>query len=563
MGFQPLPVGVENFEKFYTEDYYYVDKTWFIKELLDQKAEVNLFTRPRRFGKTLTLSMLKYFFEDVYDSRGHKKSYRHLFEGKKIMDAGERYLRHMGQYPVIFLSLKSGKQSAFDSCMSQLRTALAEEFDRHSYILKEKILSPKEEMLYEAYRNETLSFDEYKKSLKFLCRCLEKCSGKKVIILLDEYDVPLEGAYVYGFYDQMVDFIRELFGATLKTNDSLYFAVITGCLRISKESIFTGLNNLEINSIMTAHYGEYFGFTEDEVMQLCENFDLKDKYEEIKDWYNGYIFGKANVYNPWSTICYVKEHLADRNAFPRPYWVNTSSNSIVKDLICRASEEAKGQIGALLDGKTIEIPLHEDVTYDEVYKNDTNLWNFMFFTGYFKKVSERFAGRKLYTTLKIPNGEIEYIFEEKVNSWFQESVQNTNREALFHALIENDSAALKKEINALLMSTISFHDTKENFYHGFLAGILTGIQGYLVKSNREGGTGRSDLFIKPLDHTKTAYVIEIKVAKSIPELVKETKKALRQVADRGYEQELYEEGYLRVERYGIAFFKKNCEVSME
>ena len=315
MDYKPLPIGVENFEKFYTQDYYYVDKTLFIKELIDKKAKVNLFTRPRRFGKTLTLSMLKYYFEAAYDFRGNKKDYSHLFEGLAISEAGDKYSRHQGKYPVISLSLKSGKQDEYDNCLSQLKYVIAEEFDRHAYILDDRVLSDVDKETYKAFIQRNLSDGEYEQSLKFLSRCLEKWYGEKVIILIDEYDVPLEGAFVHGFYDRMVGFIRGLFENTLKTNDSLNFAVITGCLRVSKESIFTGLNNLFINSVLSDNYGEYFGFTEDEVKKICDDYDMPQKYSEIKEWYNGYIFGNKNVYNPWSSIYYVSDHLANSARF--------------------------------------------------------------------------------------------------------------------------------------------------------------------------------------------------------------------------------------------------------
>lgn len=560
MRYQPLPVGVENFEDFYTDDYYYIDKTLFIRELLDQKAKVNLFTRPRRFGKTLTLSVLRYFFEDSYDFRGNKENHRHLFEGWKIMDEGERYLRHMGQYPVISLSLKSGKQAEFESCMCGIRNVIVDEFRRHSYILRDDCLLPNDKEDYLKYMSGTRDYMEYKDSLKFLSYCLKSWHGKPVIVLIDEYDVPLEGSFVYHFYDQMVDFIRGLFESTLKTNESLYFSVITGCLRISKESIFTGLNNLDINSILSTHYGEYFGFTEEDVEKLCRDYDMPQKYPEIKEWYNGYLFGNSNVYNPWSTIKYVKDHLANMQAYPIAYWVNTSGNAIVKDLIVHADESAKQVIEDLIAGKTITIPVHEDVTYGEIYDSQDNLWNFLFFTGYFRKVEELFeeGQDKRYLTVRLVNREIRYLFREKVLSWFADKIKASDRTILFQAFVNGDTDILTKELNALLHQTISFHDYYENFYHGFLAGILTGMGGYVTKSNREGGSGRSDIFIKPLSRRDTAFVVELKVADSITTLDKAAKDAITQIVDRNYEQELYDDGYIQTRRYGIAFFHKDC-----
>ena len=557
---KPLPVGVENFEQLCTEEYYYIDKTLFVKEILDKKSNVNLFTRPRRFGKTLTLSMLQYYFEDAYDRRGNKKNYSHLFEDKKIALEGEKYRKHMGQYPVIFLTLKSGKQATFEGCMAALKNNLADEFTRHRYILQDCVMTTGERKRFESYMNGDANIEEYKDSLKFLSRCLEDWHGKKAIILLDEYDVPLEGAYQYGFYDKMVDFIRGLFEAALKTNSSLYFAVITGCLRISKESIFTGLNNLDINSILTIDYGEYFGFTEEEVMTMCNDYKLNDKFQEMKEWYNGYLFGDANIYNPWSCIKYIKAHLAKRDAFPEAYWVNTSSNAIVKDLIERADDSTKQVIENLIAGGEITIPVHEDITYDEVYNSEDNLWNFMFFTGYFRKTNEIYQNRKRYITIKIPNWEVDYIFREKVLSWFEEKIKESDRSRLFTAIITGDTAQFTKELGELLQQTISFQDYYENFYHGFVAGVLTGMKGYIIKSNREGGKGRSDIFIYPISREKEAFVLEFKIAKSIEELPQKAEEAVEQIIEKKYEQELKDLGYTKIKRYGIGFFLKDCLV---
>ena len=557
---KPLPIGVENFEKLLNEEYYYVDKTLLVKEVLDMKSDVNLFTRPRRFGKTLALSMLQYYFEEAYDRRGNKKDNSYLFEDMLILKEGTRYTRHMGQYPVISLTLKSGKQSTFDSCMSSLIFNIADEYDRHSFILKDNVLNEVDKKMYEGFMNREKSPKEYKESLKFLCKCLEKWYGKKVIILLDEYDVPLEGAYHYGFYDEMVDFIRGLFEAAFKTNNSLYFAVITGCLRISKESIFTGLNNLDINSILSVNYGEYFGFTDREVQEMCAYYELEDKYDEMKEWYNGYIFGEANVYNPWSCIKYIKDHVTKRDAFPEAYWVNTSSNSIVKELIYRADDVIKKEVEKLIEWGTITIPVHEDITYDEVYDSMDNLWNFMFFTGYFRKVDEHFEIPQRYVTLRIPNWEVNYIFRDKVLRWFEEKVKETDRSLLFSSLVEGDTEVFTEELGKLLKSTISFNDYYENFYHGFVTGVLTGMKGYAVMSNREGGNGRSDLYVMPVSRRDTAMVIEFKIAASIADLENAAEKAIQQIIDKNYEQYLYDDGYIKTKRVGIAFFKKDCLV---
>ena len=563
MDYKPLPIGYENFNRLMSEDYYYIDKTLFIKELLDNKTMVNLFTRPRRFGKTLTLSMLRYFFEDAYDFRGNKEDYRQLFDGMKIMEAGERYTKHMGGYPVVSLTLKSGKQSTFQSCMKELRNYFALEFDRHQYILKDNCLSEEEKKRFRDYMNLKLEAEDYKYSLKFLCDCLKKWHGKDVIVLLDEYDVPLEGAYHYGFYNDMVDFIRELFGSTLKTNDSLNFAVITGCLRISKESIFTGLNNLDINSIMSISYGEYFGFTDMEVQKICEDYHLEQKYQEIKDWYNGYYFGEANVYNPWSVIKYIKDHKVRTDVFPVSYWANTSSNAIVRTLIDMADREVKDEIELLIAGGSIEKPVHEDITYDEVYESMDNLWNFMFFTGYFKKISERFEDRVCYVTMKIPDQEVLYIFENKIRSWFETKLKNRNPKILFDAIKNKKTDIIKEEIRKMLYDTISYYDYHENFYHGVLAGLLYGMEYYSVKSNRENGKGRTDIVLKPLYRELTVYIFEFKIAKNESKLQDAAVEAIRQINDKKYDTELINDGYENIVKYGIAFCGKDCYVVME
>ena len=318
-----------------------------------------------------------------------------------------------------------------------------------------------------------------------------------MIILIDEYDVPLENSFFEGFYDEMVKFLRSLFESALKTNPSLEFAVVTGCLRISKESIFTGLNNLKINSILDDKYAEYFGFTDKEVIKICNDYNMQQKYEEIKEWYNGYIFGETNVYNPWSVMQYIDDLKTNINKYPSSYWANTSSNSIVKTLIERADAITKEEIEFLIEGKTIEKPIHEDITYDEVYDTMDNLWNFMFFTGYFKKVSERINEvDDRFIELSIPNKEVKYIFKTKILKWFNEKIKLCNMTKLFNSIINKEPKIFEEELGKLLIETISFNDAYENFYHGFLAEVLTNMNGYIVKSNREGGTGRSDIFIK-------------------------------------------------------------------
>ncbi len=559
---KPLPVGVDDFEMLVTRGYYFIDKTNFMRDLLDMKGSVNLFTRPRRFGKTLNLSMLQYFFEDMRGKDGKKIDNTALFEGLDIMQAGEAYLMHMGQYPVIHMTLKAGKRPDFESACKQIAWQIAMEYQRHSYVLAR--LSEGNKDKYERIMWEKASLDEYCGSLQFLSNCLQEYYGRNVIILIDEYDVPLENAYLRGFYQQMMDFIRSFFEAALKTNSSLEFAVVTGCLRISKESIFTGMNNLKTMSILEEKYDEYFGFTDDEVQKMCADYQLSDKYETFKSWYNGYLFGKTNVYNPWSVILLMDDISLNHDWNPRSYWANTSSNSIVRKLIEKADDSVKGEIEHLIEGGAIEKPVHEDITYGEIYDSMDNMWNFMFFTGYFRKVAERMDDKDVrWLTMCLPNREVRYIFREKIMSWFQEKIQEKDLSMFYTAFVNKDTAVVEEELNKIMFETISALDENESYYHGLVAGLLSPMKGYRTKSNREAGKGRSDLFVKPVSRRKEAFVVEFKVAKKVRELDKKADEALRQIAEKQYAAELYDDGYEIVGNYGIAFCGKDCLVKYQ
>ena len=557
MNFKPLPIGVDNFEELINKNYYYIDKTLLIKDLLDNKGKVNLFTRPRRFGKTLNISMLQYFFED----RNKDNSY--LFDGLKIMEQGPEYTQYLGMYPVINLSLKSAKQPNLNLAISCLKNEIVDEFRRHEYILESpKLKNEKEE--YEKIVRKEGGNDLYVTSIKYLCKCLEKYYDKKVIILIDEYDVPLENSYFRGFYTEMIDFIRSLFESALKTNDSLEFAVITGCLRISKESIFTGLNNLNIISILNENYSEYFGFVEEEVKGLLKQYNLEELFDKIKEWYDGYIFGETDVYNPWSLIKYIFDLIPNKKAFPSSYWANTSSNSIVRSLIEKADLTTREEIEKLIAGETIEKPIHEDITYDEIYKTTDNLWNFMFFTGYLKKVDERMdSDDNILLTLKIPNKEVKYIFKNKILEWFNEKIKVKDLSVLYNAILEGDTETFELELVTILEETISFYDSYESFYHGFLVGTLMNIDRYIIKSNREMGNGRSDILIRYPNRRGKAVIIEIKVAKEISKLEEKCDEALEQIETKRYDAPLIQDGYKNVIKYGIAFYKKDCMIKIK
>ncbi len=557
--YKPLPIGVDNFEKLVTRGYYFIDKTLFMKELLDKKADVNLFTRPRRFGKTINMSMLQYFFEDARNYDGEKTDNSYLFEGLDIMSQGEAYLSHMGQYPVINLSLKSGKQPTFEMAYAMLRREIASEFKRHEFILNDERFAAIKER-YEIIMQEKADREAYNDSLKFLSECLELYYGRKTIILIDEYDVPLENSYFRGFYNEMIDFIRSLFESALKTNSHLEFAVITGCLRISKESIFTGLNNLGIISILSSNYAEYYGFSESEVQKLLTDYGIGDRMDEARDWYDGYRFGSVDVYNPWSMINYVNGIVYDKIPYPRPFWANTSSNSIVKELIEKADANAKEEIELLMAGGTIEKPIHEDITYDDIHQTQDNLWNFLFFTGYLKAVGIRFEGIQIYVTFALPNKEILYIYENSIKFWFQQQNKSLDFSNLYNAIFNKDCQAVEECIKEQLRRNISYHDTVELFYHGFMVGILSGLKDYRVLSNREGGNGRTDIVLKPLDDRKEAVIIELKRVMKMTEMSEGCDRALAQIEEKNYIDDLVEDGYGKFIKYGICFCRKNCRV---
>lgn len=558
---KPLPIGVDNFEKMIHEGYYYVDKTLLIKELLDLKGEVNLFTRPRRFGKTLNLSMLRYFFENTGEEKENEKN-RELFRGMKIMEAGEGYTGHTGKYPVINLTLKSAKQENYEAACHAIRTEIGVEFERHRKIVEQgkgKVSSIEYEQ-YTAIAEEKADNYEIRNSLQLFCRCMYKITGAKTVILIDEYDVPLENAYFKGFYEKMAGFIRSLLEAALKTNEYLQFAVITGCLRISKESIFTGLNHLRVNSVFDNNYSEHFGFTESEVKQMMSCYHVEKRFETMKEWYDGYTFGSIEVYNPWSVINFLSDLCADIKALPRLYWVNTSSNDIIKELIAGADWETKGKIEKLLCGNTLDIQMHEEITYEDMHGKGENLWNFLYFTGYLTKVEEYFKERNIFLKTRIPNLEIAKIYENTILNWFREELEKQDFHDLYDAMEAGETGKMKDILNAQLFWTISFYDSAENFYHGFLAGILSQSNNYLVKSNRESGNGRSDIMVKSPSLRGRAFILEIKVSKCIDDLETDAERALQQIGEKRYQEELYAEGYRNINCFGIAFFRKDCEV---
>ena len=555
MSWKPLPIGVDNFENLIRNGYYFADKTLFIRELLDMKGEVNLFTRPRRFGKTLNMSMLRCFFEKSGEDPAV------LFSGTKILEAGEQYLSHMGRYPVISLSLKSMKQPSLELSLAMLKKAVGAEFSRHWQAVHDsgKLTGAALER-YVRLRDLNGSDADYADALKYLSECLHACFGEKAVILIDEYDVPLKNAWFHGFYDDVLFPVRSLFESALKTNDNLAFAVVTGCLRISRESIFTGLNNLRILSVTDDSCSEYFGFTQQDVDQMLAFYDLSDRTETVKQWYDGYCFGNTEVYNPWSVINFVSSCRRNRNALPRPYWSNTSSNDIVRILVEKSDLSVRREIETLIEGSSITKPVHEDITYEDMQSTQDNLWNFLFFTGYLKKLREFQEEENIYIEMTIPNREVRYIYKNTVLHWFEEKTEKKELSPLYESILNGDAGKMAEILSENLMETISFYDYQESYYHGFLAGMLKNIGNYIVLSNREAGNGRPDIVLKYPSIRGKAVIIEIKIAGSWKELEKKCTEALKQIEEKDYEAELRREGYQNIMKYGVAFYKKECMV---
>ena len=567
-----IGIGYENYKRIIDDDCYYIDKTLLIRDVVEKGGIVTLFTRPRRFGKTLALSTLQTFFEDERKDDGTHVDNSRYFEGKKIMEADDKILSKMGKYPVIKLSLKSAKQPNFREAGLKLRDEIVYEFGRHHYLADSDLLNEDEKQAFRSlsrttdYRDMKSEEDydreiwRYSTALKTLSVCLKKYHGENVIILLDEYDVPLENAYYNGFYDEMVGFIRSLFESCLKTNDVLEFAVVTGCLRISKESIFTGLNHLEINSIRDQNFAEGFGFTEEETETMLRDYGMEDRIPEAKDWYNGYIFGKEEIYNPWSVINYVNSIVNKGRQFPEPYWSNTSSNQIIKDMVWQADEGMKIELESLIEGGTIEKIIHENITYDDIHESEDNLWNFLFFTGYMKKVSERQEGEDVYVTMKIPNREIRSVYRNQISNWFDKVVKDTDKSILYKAVLDGDTDKMEEYVSDLLFKCISTFDSYESFYHGFFLSLLYGVPGYTVKSNREEGNGRPDIALYPYRPKDPAIIFEVKVCKNFNQMEAGLQKAYDQIKDQKYEEGILEDGYIGSKSYGICFCKKSCIV---
>ena len=555
-----LPVGIENFEEIRKLGFYYIDKTRLIEQLLKGWGKVTLFTRPRRFGKTLNMSMLRSFFEIGTD--------KSLFDGLYI--SGNKVLcdEHMGKYPVIFLSFKGVDGLDFTTARRMLCAILKDELDRHYYLKTSDVLTDEDRILFTKMLHG--QDDNIEDSIRMLSKLLYKHYDQKAVILIDEYDVPLDKAFQNGYYKEMVSLIRGLFGQALKTNEFLQFAVLIGCLRVSKESIFTGLNNFEINSIVDIDHDEQFGFTDDEVMKLLLDYDRSERYPDVKEWYDGYHFGNADIYCPWDVINFAKKLVSDPSARPSAFWINSSGNDMVKRFVDKADQTTRDEIEKLVAGGFVEKQLRLDLTYDEIDNTIDNLWSVLFTTGYLTKIGEvKVPDSESYAyRLVIPNKEVREVFILQIQEWFKAVVakDDDTMKLLSRAILDKDDKQIARQLNIVMSRMISILDTKapdamkENFYHGLLLGLLRGSNpDWLIKSNRESGDGFSDILIEPED-PDAGIVIEVKYAKEMKELDAACEAAMAQIKNKRYDEALRDEGRCDILAYGIAFCRKRCRV---
>ncbi len=556
-----LPVGIDDFGKLRKEGFCYIDKTGLIRDLLSNWGEVNLFTRPRRFGKTLNMSMLKNFFEIGAD--------KSLFDGLEISKETSLCEKYMGKFPVIFISLKDVDGLRFEDARKRLIKKVGTEAERFRFLIDSDRLSVNEKEKYRALV--ALDKGQYvmdeamlTSSLEILSSLLCRHYGQKVILLIDEYDVPLDKAFQHSYYNEMVSLIRGLFGQALKTNEFLQFAVLTGCLRVSKESIFTGLNNFKVLSITDTRFDEYFGFTEAEVRELLEGYEMEEKAGIVKEWYDGYRFGNADIYCPWDVISYVDRLSADPYAEPEAFWINTSGNDLVKRFIDKADKTTQNEIERLIAGEAIEKKVRLDLTYNELDSSIDNLWSVLFTTGYLTKEGRSVNG--VYK-LVIPNREVREVFVLQIQEWFKEHVADDEEpmRVFCHAFLKGEPEDIQKRLNIILNRMISVLDAKapdekkENFYHGLLLGLLRSEVNWLIMSNAESGDGFRDILIEPED-PDTGIVIEVKYASSVAGLEKACEEALRQIQEKRYEERLRNDGRTDILTYGIAFCRKRCKV---
>ena len=547
-----LPVGIDSFEKLRREDFYYVDKSRMIVDLMANWGEVNLFTRPRRFGKTLNMSMLKCFFEIGTD--------KSLFDGLRVSEEKELCEKYMGKYPVVFVSLKDVDGLTFEDAYDMLREIIRKECVRLQFLMDSDALTDAEKEPMKRLLGNRPERVDIKNSLALLCSLLEKHYGQKPILLIDEYDVPLDKAYYHGYYPQMIDLIRAMFQAALKTNSSLFFAVLTGCLRVSKESIFTGLNNLKVCSISDVKFDEFFGFTDEEVRAMLSAYGLENHYEETREWYDGYRFGGQDVYCPWDVINYCDDLLSNPRQKPKAYWMNTSGNDMVRRLIDRSTNgTTQMEIERLIAGETITKTLNEQLTHNEVDASIENIWSLLYMTGYLTAVDYPDGNRY---ELRIPNREVRQIYMQQVLSWFNHKVESETDKLtnLYAAFETGDVDTIKEILDEQLLDTVSFYDARESFYHGFLLALLSTCANWNVSSNIETGKGRSDIIAGRKDR-KVGFVVEVKDVKDEEKLDAACEAALRQIDERDYTAILRRFRVKEIHKYGVAFWDKECRIA--
>ena len=547
-----LPVGYVDFKEIIDENLYYVDKTMLIYDILENHEKSLLIMRPRRFGKTLNMSMLRYFF-DI-----NEKENAYLFNGLKISEHYGEVQRHRNAYPVISLSLKEAKQDNFDSAFYRIRDEVQKQYEKYGYIWESDKISPQKKQKAEDIMKADADMNALSVSIELLSECLKDYYGKKTFILIDEYDVPLESAYLNGYYDKMLSFIRTLFSSAMKDNVNAAISVITGCLRVSKESVFTGWNNLSINSILSEFYSDCCGFTQREVDDITKYYEIEDKLTDIKQWYDGYSFNGTGIYNPWSVINQIKVWNKNPDADVQTWWINTSGNDIIKTLIKYADADIRDDIERLIRGESIEAFINQTVTYGDLTNDKSNIWSFLLFTGYLKIKSYTRVGTKKRYNMVIPNLEVSECYRDIIIQYFDNITRSADKDYLYKLLINRRPDEFAECITKIMKKTISFYDTAENFYHGFLAGILSEHPDYKVKSNRENGAGRTDLILLQRDGYKNAVILEFKVCRNGMDEEQTAKIALEQINIKGYDEEVKAEGYRNIIKYGMAFCGKSC-----
>ncbi len=550
-----LPIGIDDFKKIIEEDYYFIDKTEMIKDLLTYKTEVTLITRPRRFGKTLNMSMLRYFFEKT------ELDHHSLFQNLKI-SKDQDIMQHCGKYPVIFLTLKDVKCNTWEETYQKIKGLIIDEFTKHDYLLEGDILKPTEKKYYQRILDNTMTPSDAEETLKKLSSYLERYYKEKVIILIDEYDTPIDSGFHSGFYEPVVSFFRNFFSAALKGNSSLKLSVLTGIIRVSKESIFSGLNNISVFSVIDEDYSQYFGFTQEEVTQLTKDYDCQSHLPQIKTWYNGYQFGELEIYNPWSILNFLR-----KKCVYMPYWVNTSSNFLIHTLLKRLQKEQTQELKSLLEGNSVKTIINPEITYKDIEENHYNsvhIYSFLLACGYLKVQEKKVQGGKWQVKVKIPNEELYSIFEDEILTSLHENLYNDQLLHFLEALLRQETQTIKQFLEKLLLESISNFDTLERFYHGLMLGLVVSFREYYqIRSNRESGEGRYDLMLLPKEKEKPGILFEFKIKEENETLEHAADRALKQIEEKKYDTELLQSKVSYVIKYGIAFDKKKVAVKVK